>query len=282
MQIEPDGTATTERCESTAMNPQPTIHTLWVGSVLGPLEKLCLTSWRRLGYSVVLHTYDDLVTPEGVQKFDAAKLIPRNRVFRNARNGSFAVFADVYRAMILKRFDALWLDADIFLVRKFDFSPPNLLAKEGGDEITNINNAVMRLVPDHPILDEIISIYEHPSRGLPWDRPGKLWQILVQSFASFGFGPQHLPWAALGYIPIQRHIAAHGFDGVLLDSRLCLTGTATPLFTPIVNPKGALNDPLVYVHFWGSQRKDLASTPTPSSIFWHLCKSIETPVPGVP
>ncbi|MGE5266793.1 MAG: hypothetical protein ACM3L9_05430 [Deltaproteobacteria bacterium] len=258
---------------------QPAIHTLWVGSALGPLEQLCLASWVRLGYNVVLHCYDELPTPKGVQTFDAAKSIPRNRIFRNARNGSLAVFADVYRAMILKRFDALWLDADIFLLKAFDFSPPNLLAKEGGDDTKNLNNAVMRLSPDHPILDEILAIYQHPSRGLPWDRPGKLWQIFVQSAASLQFGPQHLPWGALGYIPIQRYVAQHGFDGVILESRLCLTGTRTPLFVPVNNPAEALGDPVVYIHFWGSQRKDQLSKPVPSSIYGLLCRTIGLNVP---
>ncbi|GLS21920.1 hypothetical protein GCM10007874_49370 [Labrys miyagiensis] len=109
------------------------IHTLWIGEVLGPIERLCLISWVRLGYEVVLHSYADLQVPAGVKTVDASLLLSADKIFRNERNGSLAVFSDVYRALILKRFFAIWLDIDIFLVRRFDFSAPNILAMEGGD-----------------------------------------------------------------------------------------------------------------------------------------------------
>jgi hypothetical protein len=262
-----------------ASSGQPTIHTLWVGSELSPLEWLCLSSWVRLGYSVVLHTYNDLPVPKGVALFDAQNLIPKSKIFRNQRNGSLAVFADIYRVMILKRFDALWFDADIFLIRPFDFSPVNLLAREGGQDVSGINNAVMRLSSDHPILAEILSIYRNPLYGLPWSRPGKIWQIFVQSIASFGFGPQHLPWGALGYIPIQRYVSQHGFDGMLLDSNLCLSGHNSPLFEPVDDPDIAVANPVVYIHFWRSQRSDDLSNPKPLSIYWHLWKIMKIQPP---
>ena len=57
----------------------PAIHTLWVGPSLGPLERLCLTSWVRQGHDVVLHAYDRLDVPRGVTVMDAAGLCPAFR-----------------------------------------------------------------------------------------------------------------------------------------------------------------------------------------------------------
>ena len=104
------------------------IHTLKVGGELTDLELMCIRSWIRLNYKVYVHSYDDIYLPTGAKHYDANLLMPKAKIFRNKRNGSLAVFADVYRATMLTKIPALWLDTDIFLIRAFDFSCEKILA----------------------------------------------------------------------------------------------------------------------------------------------------------
>ena len=60
--------------DASEAEPLPEIHTLWVGEGLGPLERLCLTSWVRQGHRVVLHAYRDFSCPPGVSLRDAGDL----------------------------------------------------------------------------------------------------------------------------------------------------------------------------------------------------------------
>lgn len=259
--------------------PPDTIHTLWIGGKLGPLEWLCLSSWVRLGYQVILHTYERYSVPKGVELYDASQLMSPDSVFRNRRNGSLATFSDIYRVLILKHFQGLWLDADIFLVRPFDFSARNVLAKENGDSIDNINNAVLKLSEDHPILCDIVKRFRNPYSALPWNKPGKLWQIFVQSMVFLRLEPKHLPWGALGYLAIQAHVSKYGFEGQILGSELCLTANTVALFDETDDPDASLSDPIVYVHFYRSQITCDLNKRVPSSVYDNLWKVANTAMP---
>jgi hypothetical protein len=246
------------------------IHTLWIGGELGPLEWLCLHSWLRLGYRVILHAYESISLPPGVERFDAARLLPAEKLFKHRRTGSWATFADIYRALILRNFTATWLDADIFLVRPLDLSGSNILAKEHGNCLTHINNAVMKLAPDHPILDEILDRYDQPLKALPWNRPGKVWHVIVSAARSGRLHPGHLPWGELGGRAIQSFISRHGFDGRILGPELCLTPFHTAIFQPSDDPDGALAEPVSYVHLYRSQLQADPANPLTGSVYSRL------------
>lgn len=242
------------------------IHTLWVGNRLGPSELLCLTSWLSFGHKVVLHTYDDLAVPFGVELYDASQLCPRENIFRN-RNGSLAPFSDVYRALMLSSFPVLWLDLDIFLLRPFYFLATNILAREGMQGSNHINNAVMRLSPNHPILREILNRYKRPWTALPWGKPKKVWPVLTMAVTSFGLHAKHLPWGALGSLAIAKQISLAGFEGIILGPECSLTPHRLPLFSPVCDAKAALAHSLVYVHLYRSQVNVDLARPVPGSVY---------------
>jgi hypothetical protein len=243
------------------------IHTLWIGGGLGPLEWLCLHSWIRLGYGVVLHAYEDIPRPPGVAWFDASRLLPAEKLFRNERNGSWAIVADVYRTLLLKNLSVTWLDADIFMVRPLDLSAPNILAKESVNGGANINNAVMKLAPDHPILDEILDRYNNPFKALPWS---KAWRVIIKAARFGGLHPSLLPWGALGGLAIQRAISRHGFDGRMLEPEICLTPHRVAIFEPIEDPDAALAEPISYVHLYRSKAHVDLANPMPGSVYSRL------------
>lgn len=251
-------------------NPTAAIHTLWVGSPLGPSECLCLTSWLNQGYSVTVHAYEPMAAPPGVKLFDASLLCPRHKIFRDQRTGSLTTFSDYYRALILRAMAATWLDADIFLLRPIPSADRNLLTREGTDEQSRVNNSLMRLAPDHPILDEIIGRYDNPWRGLPKHQFRKTWPILVRAARSRGMHASLLQWGALGYCAIEEQIGRHGFNGAILSPGQSVTAHNADLFAAIDNADAFLADPAIYVHLYRSQvRADLAR-PVPGSIYARL------------
>ena len=252
---------------STALSLPP-VHTLWVGSELGPLELLCIKSWLRQGHEVFVHSYERIPLPEGAKSFDASALCSPRKVFRN-RNGSLAPFSDVYRVLILQAYPVLWLDTDVFLLRPFDFGP-NVIVKEGNGSDARANNSVMRLRQDHPILLEVLNRWQRPWKAIPWDHPRKAWPVITMGATSFGLHAKHLPWGALGSLAMEKCIRENGFDGAVLGFERSLTAHRVDLFSALADANVFLQDPIVYVHLYRSQLKRDLANPVPGSVYARL------------
>lgn len=259
------------------------IHTLWVGERLGPLGWLCLTSWVKQGHPVTLHVYDEIAAPEGVTLVDAAKLMPREAIFRDRRTKNLAAFSDVFRVAILRAHDAVWLDADIFLLQPFDFPERNILSAEGRPGDATINNAAMRLAPEHPILQEIWKRYRNPWAAAPWDRPRKLWSPMWLALRYGGLRPEHLRWGALGFRAIDQVIRREGFVGLVLGAERSITPITVSLFEPIDDAEARLAPPAVYAHIYRSNAVADLARPKPGSIYaklWERAGLVPDAPPG--
>ncbi len=86
------------------------------------LEQLCMRSFVAHGHRVLLHVYDQPANvPNGVTLADAGKILPRERLFKHAESGSFAMFADGFRYRLLLEQGGLWVDTDMVCLKPFDF-----------------------------------------------------------------------------------------------------------------------------------------------------------------
>jgi hypothetical protein len=141
--------------------------TLWVGDRLGPVERACLRSVLRHGHSLALYCYRAPTgVPEGVELRDAAAILPENEIFFHA-SGSVAIFADWFRLELQRRGAGTWLDTDVYLLRSLETGRPYLFGEE---EPQLINNAVLRLPADSPMLPPLLRIFETTTipAWLPW------------------------------------------------------------------------------------------------------------------
>lgn len=110
----------------------PSVHGLWIGSTLSPLELLTLKSFVRWGHEFNLWLYDDLQTsvPKGVNLRDACEILPRERIFRKRERdietgvgeGSVSPFSDLFRYKLLYEHGGIWADMDITCLRRFDLA----------------------------------------------------------------------------------------------------------------------------------------------------------------
>ncbi len=109
------------------MSPQNVVvHGLWIGEQLSLMEQLTLRSFVTCGHRFVLWVYGKLAhdVPSGVDLQDAAKIVPRDRVFcykSGFRPGSYAGFSDLFRYKLLYDCGGWWSDLDVACLKPLDF-----------------------------------------------------------------------------------------------------------------------------------------------------------------
>ncbi len=149
----------------------PEIASLWIGGRLSWLEQLCLKSFADAGHHVTLFSYAPVENlPPGVQQGDAASIFPGDPILRHARTGSPAIHADLWRLHLLRRTRKVWVDADMYCWRPFDFDAPHVF---GWEKEGLVCNAVLGLPPDSPALNGLLEFFRDEYAVAPWLKP---WQ----------------------------------------------------------------------------------------------------------
>lgn len=153
------------------MTSLPEIATLWIGPRLSWLEQLCLKSFADHGHRVTLYSYGDIENvPEGVSTGNAEDIYPGEPMLRHARTGSPAIHADMWRLHLLARTDAIWVDADMYCYRPFDFASGHVF---GWEKPGLVCNAVLKLPKNSPALSGLLGFFEDEYAIAPWLKP---WQ----------------------------------------------------------------------------------------------------------
>ncbi len=147
--------------------PMPQIHMFWHGAPLGRIERVCISSFVAQGHEVQMHVYDDIPgMPAGVKLVDANLTLPRSQVFRHAKSGSLAPFADWFRYRVLYAHGGIWADTDVVCLKPLALTTAQLFAWQ--DEQV-INNAVLGFERHHPLAHWMATCCEEPNRLLPYD-----------------------------------------------------------------------------------------------------------------
>lgn len=146
---------------------RPIIHMFWHGAPLGRLERMCISSFLAQGHEVRMHVYDEVAgTPGGVTLADANLTLARSNIFRHAKSGSLAPFADWFRYRVLYEQGGIWADTDVVCLKPIILSSAQLFAWQ--DEQV-INNAVLGFERHHPLAQWMADCCEQPNRPLPYD-----------------------------------------------------------------------------------------------------------------
>ncbi len=132
----------------------------------GPLDAMaysCLASFAHDGADLSVYSYDDGIDlPAGVRLKDARRICPDESLLERylaAGKPSLAKFADMFRYRLILETGCCWVDTDIICLKKPDFSRDlivfGLQSNPYGQ--TLINNAVLKLPADHPLLRALIA-----------------------------------------------------------------------------------------------------------------------------
>ncbi|AVO37729.1 hypothetical protein [Pukyongiella litopenaei] len=165
----------------------PDIASLWIGGRLSWLEQLCLKSFADAGHHITLYSYEPIDNlPLGVHPGDAAEIFPAKPMLRHARTGSPAIHADMWRLHLLKKTDKIWVDADMFCHRPFDFSNPFVF---GWEKPGLVCNAVLGLPKTSKTLSCLMEFFEDEYAIAPWLKP---WQVAELEAERDAGRPVHL------------------------------------------------------------------------------------------
>ena len=133
--------------------------TFWSGRLPG-LIAACLASFPARGAALTLYAYDPgMVAPAGVRLRDAREICPDlSARYRVGGAVSPATFADRFRYEMLARTDFCWVDADMVALQPEALRGATIWGRQPeakGKAL--INNAVLRLPPDHPVLRDMLA-----------------------------------------------------------------------------------------------------------------------------
>lgn len=240
--------------------------TLWIGDRLGPVERACLRSVARQGHGIALYCYGE---PDGVPREaelrDAAAILPESKVFRH-RNGSVALFSDWFRYELLRRGLGTWIDTDMYLLAPLDGRRPYLFGEESPG---CINNAVLRLPADSPLLAGLLAIFETGAipRWLPWPSYVRTW---LRRLVMPGNPASHLPWGSTGPLALTALARRFGLDRQALASE-----TFNPvhwrdagwIIDPAVGLEQVIGAQTVGVHLWNECIKGIKEQRPPAGSF---------------
>lgn len=145
------------------------VQTLWIDSVLGEHQKVCLKSFLDRKVEVHLYSYQTQIgnLPKGIRVMDANLILDRKLIFRDKFN-SYATFSDWFRIKLLFDRGGWWVDSDMLCIKPFDFDCPYVFATEyevlGQNKNTvHICNCVLKM----PSSSDIgAAILEHITRQL--------------------------------------------------------------------------------------------------------------------
>lgn len=136
------------------------ICTFWYGPRLREVDCICLASMVMTGQRVKLFSYAPVENvPPGVELRDAADILPETAFrrldpaypdFRSRR--TIVQFSDIFRIMLMKHGQGVWLDTDVYLLKQFHPDPDKpYLARENR---FRVGVSALYLPPDHPIIRE--------------------------------------------------------------------------------------------------------------------------------
>jgi len=150
------------------------ICTFWLGTELRPVDVVCLSSMVMAGQRVKLFAYAPIENvPDGVELHDAAGIMPLSVLyqldpdypaFRSAV--SVVQFSDLFRAMLMKHRQGVWLDTDTYLVRPFLPKPDRVwLARENRQRV---GVSAFYLPPDNPVIGAFEDYLRQDRAVPPW------------------------------------------------------------------------------------------------------------------
>lgn len=229
------------------------VNAIWIGDTLSPLHRGCLSSFLEHGYKVRLHTYSNIKgVPEGVEIFDARKLMTEDEIVRHRRSGSLALASDVYRYRIMKSDLGTYVDCDIYCFRALPDG--NYLFGWEADSV--VGSAVLRFPCSCFALAEMSRAADDPFFIPWWDKPLRRRFRKIRKVIGTPVPVSKQKWGTIGPLLVHNSAKLHG-----------ILGEAQPidvLFPVSYHHVSLLNDP-------GLKIQDLC---TPRTCTIHLWDSL--------
>lgn len=244
------------------------LSALWVGGELSYIERLCLTSMLDTGHKVTLYTYHGVPNaPSGVDVRDGREIMPERLMIRDKRKGSYALGADLFRYYLLQRgLGTCWTDCDMLFLKPLPQSDYIF----GWERPDSINNAVLKLPPESPILSGTLQIAFSNPMMLPWWGKAKRARRWIRAKLGVGRTITALPWGALGPRSITHFAHMQCIAGLASPYHVFYPNPATlapDVFNPLANIQARIQPGTIAVHLWNTEIRDWKIAPVRSGSF---------------
>ncbi|AZQ67755.1 glycosyltransferase family 2 protein [Silicimonas algicola] len=146
------------------------IAMLWMRGSLSFVEQLCVRSFLDAGHHVILYGYEEIGrVPDGVERRDAALILPETGFLVHERTGSPALHSDLFRYRLLARGTGeIWADTDAYCLRPFRAHDGHLY---GWESEHHVNGGVLGLPPDSATLAALLDFTSDEFAIPPWEKP---------------------------------------------------------------------------------------------------------------
>jgi hypothetical protein len=194
--------------------------------IRGPLDWVAVASLKSAlaqGHVVHLYSYGDIPNlPRGITHLDARDIVPEDEIFHydGVNNeeafGSVAPFSDAFRYRMLASRPKIWIDADIYFVKRLDTARDVLLAWEGPQASPwdkdsfryRLGNGVLRFPHGSPVLQDLVRITSRPYQMPPWVPP-HIREAALKKLAGRPFFPGALTYASVGPVAVDYFVRKH-------------------------------------------------------------------------
>ncbi|RCL00785.1 MAG: hypothetical protein JSC188_000795 [Candidatus Tokpelaia sp. JSC188] len=253
------------------------ICTFWFGNKLRIVDRVCLSSMIKTGQHVKLFVYEPIKNiPMGVELYDANSIMSQDVLYWIDPDYpsfkpllSIVQFSDIFRIMLMKYSQGVWLDTDIYLVKSFKPDPRKIwLARENR---ARVGVSALYLPPDNPIITKFED-YLHGNNLVP-DWLGfkrRVWRPAILRYKGIPVQPNRLGITVFGNDGISRLAKRFGFFNEAKSKETFYYWTGRKA-ERIFDPAYGL-EPLDHPDFIGFHihKKALTNEPPKIGSFYHL------------
>lgn len=150
------------------------ICTFWFGDELRLVDRLCLSSMVMTGQHVKLFSHKPVKNvPKGVELCDAEPILPLSVLYQlDAKfpdykpNRTIVQFSDIFRVMLMKYQQGVWLDTDVYLVKPFQ--PDENKVWLASENRNRVGVSALYFQPNNPIINAFENYLEKKDPVPEW------------------------------------------------------------------------------------------------------------------
>lgn len=174
------------------------VASLWIGSPLSFVERICIQSFLDNGYTFHLYVLDTGIdVPEGVTLHDAREIYIDEHIQENpVGRKRAAVFADIFRIYLMQMTPYLWVDLDIYCAKPLDLESDYIFGVVRRNK--TMNNCVLRLPPNSLALKLIMNFLQSEVPLPFWLPEDRLRKVIERYEAGHSVNLYDLPWTTSG------------------------------------------------------------------------------------
>lgn len=249
------------------------VSTLWIGSELPPYVSACLASFPRLGHKLTLYLYSPTGNlPPTVGIGDANSIVDRGKLDPFAAIGKYAQFANYFRYELLtKRNGTCWIDTDVFCLRPITAEPFIF----GREDDAVINNGVLALPHEHPMLAKLRDMFRMPNFVPPWLPRRQYLSYRIAAALGRPIPREKFDWGVLGPRAVTWYAHQYHLEGFAKPPETFYPihfREINKFFDPSVDWEQRISPVTKTVHLWNEFLRKRADryAPPHGSFMWKL------------